>query len=64
MFTILNFLILDTHTYGLTLMIIGLEGEQPLEDFLSLIILVLTSLAIPIAPPYIKNERLMGGESL
>jgi hypothetical protein len=32
-------------------MIIGLEGEQPLEDFLNLIILVLTSLAIPIAPP-------------
>jgi hypothetical protein len=44
MFTILNLLILDTLTYGLTLMIIGLEGEQPLEDFLSLIILVLTSL--------------------
>jgi hypothetical protein len=51
MSTILNHLILDTLTYGLTLMIIGLEGEQPLEDFLSLIILVLTSLAIPIAPP-------------
>jgi hypothetical protein len=64
MSTILNLLILDTLTYGLTLMIIGLEGEQPLEDFLSLIILVLTSLAIPIAPPYIINERLMGGESL
>jgi hypothetical protein len=45
-------------------MIIGLEGEQPLEDFLSLIILVLTSLGIPIAPPYIINERLIGGESL
>jgi hypothetical protein len=44
-------------------MIIGLEGEQSLEDFLSMIILVLTSLAIPIAPPYIINERLMGGES-
>jgi hypothetical protein len=29
-----------------------------------LIILVLTSLAIPIAPPYIINEGLMGGESL
>jgi hypothetical protein len=64
MSTILNLLILDTLTYGLTLMIIGLEGEQPLEDFLSLIILVLTSLAIPLAPPYIINERLMGGESL
>jgi hypothetical protein len=61
---ILNLLILDNLTYGLTLMIIGLEGEQPLEDFLSLIILVLTSLGIPIAPPYIINERLIGGESL
>jgi hypothetical protein len=64
MSTILNLLILDTLTYGLTLMIIGLEGEPPLEDFLSLIILVLTSLDIPIAPPYIINERLMRGESL
>jgi hypothetical protein len=45
-------------------MIIGLEGEQPLEDFLSLIIFVLTSLDIPKAPPYIIDERLMGGESL
>jgi hypothetical protein len=62
--TILNLLTLDTLTYGLTLMIIGLKGEQPLDDFLSLIILVLTSLAIPIAPPYIINERLMGSESL
>jgi hypothetical protein len=51
MSTILNLLILDTLTYGLTLIIIGLEGEQTLEDFLNLIILVLTSLAIPIAPP-------------
>jgi hypothetical protein len=51
MSTILNLLILDTLTHGLTLMIIGLEGEQPLEDFLSLVILVLTSLAIPIASP-------------
>jgi hypothetical protein len=64
MSTILNLLILDTLTYGLTLMIISLEGKQPLEDFLSLIILVLTSLAIPIAPPYIINERLMEGENL
>jgi hypothetical protein len=64
MSTILNLLILDTLTYGLTLMITGLEGEQPLEDFLSLMILVLTSLAIPIAPPCIINERLMGGERL
>jgi hypothetical protein len=64
MSTILNLLNLDTLIYGLTLMIIGLEGEQPLEDFLSLIILVLTSLDIPIDPPYIINERLMGGESL
>jgi hypothetical protein len=64
MSTILNLLILDTLTYGLTLMIIGLEGERPLEDFLSLIILVLTSLAIPEAPPYIIIERLMGGDSL
>jgi hypothetical protein len=64
MSTILNLLILDTLTYGLTLMIIGLKGEKALEDFLSLIILVQTSLAIPKAPPYIINERLMGGESL
>jgi hypothetical protein len=35
MSTILNLLIVDTVTYGLTLMIIGLEGEQPLEDFLA-----------------------------
>jgi hypothetical protein len=42
MSTILNILILDTLTYGLTIMIIDLEGEPPLEDFLSLIILVLT----------------------
>jgi hypothetical protein len=64
MSTILNLLILDTLTYGVTLMIVGLKGEQPLEDFLSLIILVLTSLAIPIAPPYIINEILTRGESL
>jgi hypothetical protein len=38
MSTILNLLIFDTLTYGLTLMIIGLEGEQPLEDFPNLII--------------------------
>jgi hypothetical protein len=50
MSTILNLLILDTLTYSLTLMIVGLEGEQPLQDFLSLKILVLTSLAILIAP--------------
>jgi hypothetical protein len=35
MSTILILLILDTLTYGLTLMIIGLEGERPLEDFLA-----------------------------
>jgi hypothetical protein len=61
MSTILNLLILDTLTYGLTLMIIGSEGEQPLEDFLCLIILVLTSSAIPKTPPCLINERLMGG---
>jgi hypothetical protein len=60
MSTILNLLILDTLTYGLTLMIIGLEGEQPLEDFLIFIILVLTSLAMPIAPPYIINGETYG----
>ena len=64
MSTILNLLVLDTLHYGLILMIISSEGERPLEDFLSLIILVLTSLAIPKAPLYIINERLMGGESL
>jgi hypothetical protein len=35
MCTILNLPILYTITYGLTLMIIGLEGELPLEDFLA-----------------------------
>jgi hypothetical protein len=54
--TILKLLILDTLTYGSTLMIIGLESEQPLEHFLSLIILVLTSLAIPIAHLHYKWE--------
>jgi hypothetical protein len=58
MSTIPNLLILDTLTYSLTLMIIGLEGEQPLKDFLSLIILVLTSLAIPIAPPTLQLRDL------
>jgi hypothetical protein len=36
MSTILNLLILDTLTYGFILMIIGLEGEQPLEDLIFL----------------------------
>jgi hypothetical protein len=63
MSTILYLLILDIPTYGLILMIIGLKGRQPLEEVLSLTILVLIVLAIPIAPLYMLYERLMGGES-
>jgi hypothetical protein len=40
-----------------------LKGKQPLEEVLSLTILVLIVLAIPIAPLYMLYERLMGGES-
>jgi hypothetical protein len=60
MSTILNFLILDIPTY---LMIIGFEGKQPLEEVLSLTILVLIALALLIAPVYMLYERFMGGES-
>jgi hypothetical protein len=40
-----------------------LKGRQPLEEVLSLTILVLILLALPIAPPYMLYERLMGVES-
>jgi hypothetical protein len=63
MSTILYLLILDIPTYGLILTIIGFESKQPLEEVLSLTILVLIVLAIPIAPLYMLYERLMGGES-
>jgi hypothetical protein len=63
MSTILYLLILDIPTYGLILMIIGLKGRQPLEEVLSLTILVFIVLAIPIAPLYMLYERLMGDES-
>jgi hypothetical protein len=63
MSTILNLLILDIPTNGLILMIIGLKGKQPLEEVLSLTILVLIALALPIAPLYMLYETLMGGES-
>jgi hypothetical protein len=42
---------------------LALKGKQPLEEVLSLTILVLIVLAIPIAPLYMLYERLMGGES-
>jgi hypothetical protein len=42
---------------------LALKGKQPLEEVLSLKILVLIVLAIPIAPLYMLYERLMGGES-
>jgi hypothetical protein len=58
------FLNLTSPRHGLILMIIGLKGKQPLEEFLSLTILVLISLAILIAPPYMMYERLVGGKSL
>jgi hypothetical protein len=41
----------------------GCDSKQPLEEVLSLTILVLIVLAIPIAPLYMLYERLMGGES-
>jgi hypothetical protein len=44
-------------------MIIGLKGKQPLEEVVSLTILVLITLAIPMAPLYMLYERLMRGES-
>jgi hypothetical protein len=62
MSTILYLLILDIPTDGLILMII-LKGKQPLEEVLSLTILVLIALALPIAPLYMSYERFMGGES-
>jgi hypothetical protein len=54
MSTILYLLILDIPT---------LKGKQPLEEVLSLTILVLIALALPIAPLYMPYERFMGGES-
>jgi hypothetical protein len=42
---------------------LALKGKQPLEDVLSLTILVLIVLAIPIARLYMLYERFMGGES-
>jgi hypothetical protein len=63
MSTSLYLLILDIPTYGLILMIVGLEREQPLEEVLSLAIFVLIVLAIPIAPLYMLYESLIGGES-
>jgi hypothetical protein len=42
---------------------LALKGKQPLEEVLSLTILVLIVLAIPIAPLYMLYERLMGGKS-
>jgi hypothetical protein len=58
------FLSFTSPHHGLIFMIIGLKGKQPLEEFLSLTILVFISLAIRIAPPYMIYERLVGGESL
>jgi hypothetical protein len=42
---------------------LALKGKQPLEEVLSLAILMLIVLAIPIAPFYMLYERLMGDES-
>jgi hypothetical protein len=44
-------------------MSLALKGKQPLEEGLSLTILVLIALAKPIAPLDMLYERLMGGES-
>jgi hypothetical protein len=41
---------------------LALKGKQPLEEVLSLTILVLIALALPIAPLYMLYERFMGGE--
>jgi hypothetical protein len=60
MSTIPYLLILDIPTYGLVIMIIGFESEQPLEEVLSLTILVLIVQAIPIPPLCMLYERLMG----
>jgi hypothetical protein len=59
-YTFLSFISLH---YGLILMSLALKGKQPLEEGLSLTILVLIALAIPIAPLDMLYERLMGGES-
>jgi hypothetical protein len=64
MSTILYLLILDIPTYGLFSWSLVLKGKQPLEEVLSLMILVLIVLAIPIAPLYMLYERFMGGESI
>jgi hypothetical protein len=50
-------------TYGLFSWSLALKGKQPLDEVLSLTILVLIVLAIPIAPLYMSYERFMGGES-
>jgi hypothetical protein len=42
---------------------LALKGKQPLEEVLSLAILVLIVLAILIAPLYRLYERFMGGEN-
>jgi hypothetical protein len=63
MSTILYRLILDIPTYGLISWSLALKGKQPLEEVLSLTIIVLIVLPIPIAPHYMLYERLMGGES-
>jgi hypothetical protein len=63
MSTSLYLLILDIPTYGLFSWSLALKSKQPLEEVLSLTILVLIVLAIPIAPLYILYEKLMGGES-
>jgi hypothetical protein len=63
MSTILYLLILDIPTYDLFSRSLALKGKQPLEEVLSLTILVLIVLAIPIAPLYILYERLVRGES-
>jgi hypothetical protein len=42
---------------------LALKGKQPLEEVLSLTILVLIALAMPIAALYMLYERLLGGES-
>jgi hypothetical protein len=55
------FLSLTPSHHGLILMIIGLKGKHPLEEFLSLIIFVLISLAIPTAPPYMIIWETCGG---
>jgi hypothetical protein len=58
MSTILNLLILDIHTYGLFSWSLALKGRKPLEEVLSLTILVLIALALPIAPLYMYMRDL------